>query len=75
MKPLWNGTFNWHGQVFEDWCRAANESLAHKLLTIRIATRVGRTTYDVRQYFNGSRDNYEIKEVKEDAQVNRKHNS
>ena len=67
MNPLWKGTFNWKGQVFEDWCRAANESIAYKLLTIRIATRVGVTAYTMRQYFNGTRDNYTIREVKEDG--------
>lgn len=65
MNPLWQGTFNWKGQVFTDWVRAGTETSAYRLLTIRIANRVQRTPYDVRAYFNGSKDNYEILHIVE----------
>lgn len=64
-KKLYQGTFNNRGEVLVEWVRAANESIAYKLLTARLGAQMGKTTTSVRLQFNGSKNNFEIKEVKE----------
>lgn len=66
-KTLYKGTFNWQGQVMEDWVRAQSEDHAYVLLTARLAVEIGTTSYSVRNYFKARPRQYTIKEVKEDA--------
>ena len=61
-KRLWKGTFNWSGEVFTIYKRAHNESTAFQLMAFELAKRKGLTAWAIRQYFNGEKDNFEIKE-------------
>ena len=61
-KHLWKGTFNWSGEVFTIYKRAHNESSAFQLMALEIAKRKSISAWAVRQYFNGKKDNFEVKE-------------
>ncbi len=70
-KPLYKGTFNYQRQVFEEFVRVPvdtpekQKKVAFFLLTLRVAMQVKKSHYSIRQYFNGDKDNFTIKEVKE----------
>ena len=59
-KMLFYGKFNWHGEIIEMHKRAFHEKHAFRLFTEEIAKRVKTTSFIVRQYFNGSVDNFKI---------------
>ena len=61
------GTFNWHGEVFSLSTKAKNETIAYTKLTQVIAKKVGRTVSCVKAHFDGTRDNFTIREVREDG--------
>lgn len=64
MKTKFHGKFNWHGEVHELW-RYATKSSAYSVLTRALGKEIGIIPWAIRGYFNGSKDNFEIKEVKE----------
>lgn len=57
---LFEGHFNWCGQIFKVYCYAPNSIRAFRLLTRQVAKKVRYECYPVRQYFNGTSDNYTI---------------
>lgn len=62
MKQLYEGTFNWYGEVIVLY-RYATKTSAFSVLTRALAKQVGYIPYAVRQYFNGTKDRHEIKLV------------
>ncbi len=69
-QTLYKGTFNWKGEVKEEWVRAYSKDQAFRLMTLRIAVALGnKTHYDVRQYFESKAQSYDIEKVKEDGKV------
>ena len=62
-KSLWKGTFNWSGEVFTIYKRAHNKSSAFQLMALEVAKRKSISAWAVRQYFNGSKDNFTVEEV------------
>jgi len=63
MKNTYKGVFNYNGQNFELWCKAANEKSAFTIMAAKIATQVHTSSYNVRNYFYNT-NRYEISEVK-----------
>jgi len=61
-KRLWRETFNYAGEVFTFYKRAHNKSSAFQLGVVEMARRKGLSVWAVRQYFNGSKDNFEVRE-------------
>lgn len=64
IKKLYKGTFNYQREVVEEWTWAISEREAWSRITARIAAAVDASTYTIRQYFDGTKDNYKIEEVK-----------
>ena len=62
-KKLYQGKFNFNREVHEEFVRAHNEQEAWRLFTVRLAAKLKRTTYSMRVYFDGKRNNYSINEV------------
>jgi hypothetical protein len=64
--PLYKGTFNWNGEIISLTTRrpAMNVGVAYRQLTRVLALRLQRTHSAVKLYFNGEKDNFEIKEVR-----------
>lgn len=63
-KKLFKGTFNYAGESYEMFTHSITNEGAFLNFTSQIAKRVGYTARYVRGYFNGSKDNYYVKEVK-----------
>jgi len=64
-KSLYHGIFNWHGQDMEVW--RYSYSAAHFMFesSIELANQLGTVSpRTVRQYFDGTRDNYLVERVK-----------
>jgi len=57
MKQRYHCVLNWHGQSFDFWLHATSDDNAFWLSTLRLSRVVGRSHYDVRQYFSGEKDN------------------
>ena len=68
-QALYQGTFNWKGEVHEEWVRAYSLDQAFRLLTARLGVKLNKTAYTIRQYYqgDGKAQSYTIKEVKEDG--------
>ena len=64
---LYQGTFNWKGEQYEEWVRAYSKDQAFRLLCARLGVTLNRTADSVRGYFLSKAHSYEIKEVKEDG--------
>lgn len=58
------GRFNYQGEIHELRTRrpCPNASMAFRVLTSALSKKLGRTASSTRLYFNGSHDNYEIRE-------------
>ena len=59
---LYLGQFNWYGEVFNVWRHAPNVNKAYFLMIKELGRKIGMSEYRLRQYFDGSRDNYRIEE-------------
>ncbi len=59
----YSGTFNWHGQVFSLGTTAKTEARAKTNMLYQLAQEVDRPLGIVRKVFNGSCDNYEVREA------------
>ena len=57
---LYFGQFNWYGETFRVWKHAPNVNKAYFLMIREIAQKMGLSEYRLRQYFNGSKDNYKV---------------
>ena len=60
MRHLYQGKFNNHGQIIEEWVRAENKEQAYVLLTARLGVTLGKTAYSIRQYFAEDKGRCEI---------------
>jgi hypothetical protein len=65
VKDLYKGTFNYCGQILEVYRHAETENKAKWLMLRSLSATLRISTYRLRNYFDGSKDNYRIvKEVK-----------
>lgn len=62
-KKLYKCEFNWHGEMFTLHKRAHTPLQAWRLCCAEIAMKTQRNSWFVRQYFDGTKDNYTINEV------------
>lgn len=60
IKSLWRGVFQLNHQVFTLYAHAYSEKQAWSIFCRRIADKHGISTYNVMDYFNGDKVNYEI---------------
>ena len=67
-KKLYHGTFNWYGQNIEVWKYAYSETHFMFLASVKLANLIGTTPRAVRQFFDGSKDNYKVEQVKKQLQ-------
>jgi hypothetical protein len=58
MRNLYEGTFNWHGEIFKFYRYAANKERAFFLMTLSLSGQLRRSHSSIKQYFNGEKDNY-----------------
>uniref|UniRef100_A0A6M3JD15 Uncharacterized protein n=1 Tax=viral metagenome TaxID=1070528 RepID=A0A6M3JD15_9ZZZZ len=66
-KRLYVGAFNYAGEVITVYKRAHTENTAFQLMVLELAKYKGLSAWAIRQYFNGEKPNYEIKEDKGDG--------
>lgn len=64
MKVVWNGSFNWHGEVNKVSVQAASRWEAWYLATKLLATRYNRCPIHMRLYFKPDSDRYVLREVR-----------
>ena len=62
MKKLFKGTFNYAGVSYTLYTHAISEEWAFLNFTSQLSKKVGYKPSYVRSYFNGSKDNYYIRE-------------
>lgn len=63
MKKLYQGDYNYQGEVKTLFCWAMSKAQAHALFVKRLSMIYGRHINHIAAYFNGSKNNYEIKEA------------
>jgi hypothetical protein len=65
-KKTYEGIFNFQGEIhtLRTHRVVPTEAAAFHLFTSVLSERLQRTPKSIRAYFNGSKDNYQIKEVK-----------
>jgi hypothetical protein len=59
-KQLYQGRFNFFGEVHELWRWASSPKQAKQLMLRELAKKVGYLVPFVRVYFNGSKDNFTV---------------
>lgn len=59
----WKGTFNWYNEVITLHTNAESEIHARHRFICVLAKILKREVWAVQRYFNGEKDNYNIKEV------------
>uniref|UniRef100_A0A6M3IMU0 Uncharacterized protein n=1 Tax=viral metagenome TaxID=1070528 RepID=A0A6M3IMU0_9ZZZZ len=62
--PKFKGTFNYYCELIILWNHAKDISESKRFFIIELAKRLGKTTGSIRRYFNGAKDNFKIKEIK-----------
>jgi hypothetical protein len=68
--PFYKATFNWYGEVHKMSGPAPHSLAAFRKFTTVLAKKLGRrSAANVRGYFSGSKDNYEIREEVQDEQA------
>ena len=60
----YSGNYNHQGEIFRLWTHAPGPEKAHQDFICQMAKRLKRTKQSLRNYFNGSRDNFKIMEGK-----------
>jgi len=64
-KKLFEGTFNWHGEVLIIYSHASSEKQAFSMMITRLSNKLDFTRVMISNYFLDSwKDNYKIKEVR-----------
>ena len=63
MKKLYDGSFNYNGQVFELFKCAFTANQAYFYMTRELAQKLKVTHSSIKYYFGGIKDNYEIREI------------
>ena len=63
--PLYEGTFNWYGEVITLETLASSEDEAFWKLATVVGKKVGVDGYRARNYFCSRGDSYQIKEEEE----------
>lgn len=64
---LFKGTFNWHCELFILYSQAKNENKAFNNFIIQLASKLNTSRRNIYLYFsNGRKDNFKIKEVKDE---------
>ena len=66
-RKLFKGTFNWCGESYDLYTRASSLHAAWLNFTAQLSKKLGFSKYSVRQYFDGSKDNYYVEEVKDET--------
>jgi len=61
---LWKGTFNWAGEVYEMFTHAINSEKAYLNFCSQLSKKLKIGKRTVMFKFDGSNDNYYIKEIK-----------
>lgn len=62
-KIKWEGKFNWHGEVKTYYRHATSEAQAKVRLLNAMARELGVATHSLYPVYDGSVDNFSIKEV------------
>lgn len=68
-KSVWKGMFNYNRELYVLYCYAYSKRQAWVALCRRLADKHGVKPQTVMNFFNGTKDNYEITletEIKED---------
>jgi len=65
MINLYQGEYNYQGQVFSLWTHARTKTIAHRNFIKQLQKVLGISGYRLRCYFAGQRDNFKIKLVKQ----------
>jgi len=63
MMKLYEGSFNYHGQVFKLFRHANTINQAYFLMTLKLSRELKVTHSTVKYYFGGLRDNFKVKEI------------
>ena len=63
MKKLYNGNFNFNGQIFKLFKHAFTVNQAYFYMTRELAQKLRVTHSSIKYYFGGIKNNYEIREV------------
>ena len=72
-KQLYHGTFNYQGQDIDVYKHACSVPHFMFLSSVELAEKIGTSPRAVRQFFDGSKDNYKVERVKkEDKNGNKK---
>jgi hypothetical protein len=56
------GKFNWYGEVHTLHANACSKDAAFMIFTTVLAKKFQRTRSAIKRYFNGTKDNYTIRE-------------
>ena len=54
-------TLNWHGELHIFYTHSISRAKALANAIIKLAGKLGRSNYSVRQYFIGEKDNWKVK--------------
>jgi len=60
-KQLYNGRYNWQGEIHTLWTHASSQTAAHRQFIAKLVKVLGFSGYRLRCHFNGYLDNYKIK--------------
>ena len=63
MMKLYNGKFNYFGEVHEFWRSTTSPARAFFYMTRELAKKMGVTHSSIKYYFGGIKDNYKIQEI------------
>ena len=58
---LYQGKYNYQGQIHNLWTHAKNQAIAHRNFIGQLQEILGISGYRLRCYFSGQRDNFKIK--------------
>lgn len=63
-KLNYKGTFNWHGEIHTIYRHGINKEHAKEMMLMALGKKLDRHFPLLRIYFDGSKDNFKIEEVK-----------
>ena len=67
MKSLYQGNFNYKGEIFTFYRHAINKFVAKQYMIVELAEILGISPAPLRNYFFGLQDNFSIKGVEKEV--------
>lgn len=61
-KQLYQGKYNYSGEIHTLWAHARSPAAAHRQFTSQVAKLLGISNHKLRCHFNNGKDNFKIKE-------------